>query len=368
MGAAASIESEELISEQRASELAGDSWNETHSEKFKTLLDGKDGLKMKEIFTHFAEYLPDIPEDKESTQAELESGRSIRFFCAVDGSNPAHNAFETAANFVNETTKASTHTTLEVIHVESDKDYLGVEFKSSNIQTRYETAFVTTLSKPEVGIYRSLCKEVGSEESTKDVLIKYMNDTASGIALGEDCFMVTGITGRKSPDGKPTIFGEVSGTTMRQCRFPTLVIRGSVDFSTPNVFMIATDLSNRATEGYSQIRHLVREQDSVIFTTIFSGQSEVGEEIPKVQAKYEKFFAEQNIKNAKYVTVQQNAGQSVADCMCSWALDNDIAFMVVTIRYRDRFGSTGEGLAANATNKSNMIFVKERATFETMTE
>ena len=373
-GGASTLDYEREVSLEEAKEHAGDKWTDETEMKYHEHRGERPALSVRELSVHFPEFFSSLSAPVETTEeapapADEASPPGVHLYVAVDGSVPAHSAFQLGAA-LRGVEPASARSVLEVVHVVGQKEYLAPEMKSEAIKERYEVDLLTHVSTEGNRKYTGLDRNGGS---TKDTLMKYINDEgnkdvdpASGRNLQP--IMLCGITGRKSVEGKPTIFGQTSGLAMRICQHPVIVYKGTApDFTTRNKFMFAVDLSDRVMHGYRSIKHIIRPDiDQVVFLHVYA-EEEAGENnLAALQTKLEEFISTESIPNASVVCIPRPRQNRVADALCIWARDNDVDFTVVTIRYREKYGSTGEGVGGSAVLKTSTIFIKEEAIIENM--
>jgi len=341
---------------------AGDSWNEEHDNKFHSVRGEREGVSITEMAEHFPDLFQVAAADADAGTAVAVAAAAnqaapaadaatigTHFLVAIDGSKPAHQAFEVAANLRNFGNEKLNF--LEVVHVEGTKEYLAPELHSDAIRDRYQVELTTHVANTEKNsVYTGVDR---NGETTKNALMQYVND-------------VVGITGRKEANGKPTIFGSTSGLVMRICNHPVLVTRLAVDFTSPNLFLFPTDRSDRVVQGFRACKGLIRDEDPVTFLHVYAEEDAGEHHIPAVTEKLTNLIESEKITNANVVCIPRPREKSLADTISDWSLDNDVAFTCITIRYHDHFGSTGEGVAGSKINKSNFIFVKEAGTVVNM--
>lgn len=348
---------------------AGEAWSDEHDSKFQSVRGERDGVSVTEMAEHFPDLFQVASVDAD---ADADAGAAVtavtattigtHFLVAVDGSPPAHQAFEVAANLRNFGNEKQN--VLEVVHVEGTKEYLAPELHSDAIRARYEVELTTHVANTETNsVYTGVDR---NGETTKNALMQYVNDVASKARTHLQKFMVVGITGRKEANGKPTIFGSTSGLVMRVSNHPVLVTRSAVDFTSPNLFLFTTDRSDRVVQGFRACKGLIRDEDPVTFLHVYAEEDAGEQHIPAVTEKLTDLIESEKITNANVVCIPRPRDKSLADTISDWSLDNDVAFTCITIRYHDHFGSTGEGVAGSKINKSNFIFVKEEGTVENM--
>ena len=131
--------------------------------------------------------------------------------------------------------------------------------------------------------------------------------------------------------------------------------------------MFGVDLSDRVMNGYRSIKQIIRpDMDQVVFLHVYA-EEEAGENnLAALQKKLELFIATESISNASVVCVPRPRDKTNADTLCIWARDNDVDFTVITIRYKEKFGSTGEGVGGSKELKTSTIFIKEKDIHENM--
>lgn len=290
MGAAGSVEA--LITEDRAKEVAGEKWSE-YAAKFQALCENKEGLTMEECKELFPEFLLPTTDTVTATPVVLitdtvpvtamtDHHGPLHLIVAVDGSDTAHQSFDVAMSFHKANHDRGVKTAIHVAHVEGTKAYLPANYHSPGIKDRYEAELVGNLPTGSWA-YSSIQKAEG--QGTKDALIGYINKLGDKYTLPpntpEDSihtwvdypkFLCVGLTGRKSKDGKQSVFGQVSELAMRESIYPVIVVKTVVESSNPLLYVLATDTSERAKKGYEKLKPLLQPNDRLVFLHLYGDQ------------------------------------------------------------------------------------------------
>ena len=200
----------------------------------------------------------------------------------VDGSDRAHEAYVVAKG----TMKGDDQ--LAVVSVESEKEYLGPNYKVAAIQMRYESD-LTPLLPAARWKFLTLKKE---EKQTKSTVADFVNkkelrEKAECFPEDEPTLVVVGFSGRKSSkDRDPSIIGQVADLSLRAVHCPIAVIKTPTKPAGQRHFVMLVDAQadSRCLPALRSLIDLLHPDDQL---TLLHAQAQVSDkDLEHIQALY----------------------------------------------------------------------------------
>lgn len=179
----------------------------------------------------------------------------------VDGSDRAHLAFETAKSLLK--TDADE---LTVITVESEKEYLGPNYRVAAIRTRYESELTGFISSKR---WRLLALPRQDNATTKDVVRDFVNHRdkmdycMEAKEHPDPTFVVFGFSGRKSfKDRDPSVIGQVADLSLRSVFCPCIVVKIPAK-QTHRHFVVLVEPLDRCKRAVQIVSNLLKPEDKL---------------------------------------------------------------------------------------------------------